>query len=379
MNLFHQPWKLIPNRVRGAGGREIDKLRGIDPPVDDAGGSEAWIGSVTRAGMDVPGQDLNTGCAEVLLPDGRRMFLYQAISLKPEAVLGKAHMDLHGENLGMLIKYLDAKEPYLLQAHPTRAYAKKMWDSAFGKEESWYVIGLREDVPEPPYILLGFKEGVTRADMECGYHRDDLTALEGLCHKIPVRVGDTYFVGGGVPHALGAGCFVIEVQEPSDITVVPVRLPTLRSMFAGAHPPEENAPSEPEITPEEIALYDERTLGSFIYDGCSEEENLKRRRIPHKTIRKGSWGSETYLIGPEQTSYFSFSRLDGSGTAVLLDTGFPRVAIVLSGQGTLFFEGGSLPIHRGDELFLPYRIPDARITGDFSVVLCHPEGSPNLV
>jgi hypothetical protein len=49
MNLFHQPWKLIPNRVRGAGGREIDKLRGIDPPVDDAGGSEAWIGSVTRA------------------------------------------------------------------------------------------------------------------------------------------------------------------------------------------------------------------------------------------------------------------------------------------------------------------------------------------
>ena len=34
--------------------------------------------------------------------------------------------------------------------------------SDFGKTESWYIIGLREDQEEKPYVLLGFKEGITR-------------------------------------------------------------------------------------------------------------------------------------------------------------------------------------------------------------------------
>ena len=43
--MYNQPWKLVQNRIRGAGGREIDKFRGITPPIDDETGSEAWIGS----------------------------------------------------------------------------------------------------------------------------------------------------------------------------------------------------------------------------------------------------------------------------------------------------------------------------------------------
>jgi hypothetical protein len=33
--------------------------------------------------MPVPGLDPNTGCAEVILPDGRRMYLFEAIALDP--------------------------------------------------------------------------------------------------------------------------------------------------------------------------------------------------------------------------------------------------------------------------------------------------------
>jgi mannose-6-phosphate isomerase len=379
--MFHQPWKLVPNRVRGAGGREIDKLRGINPPTDDDSGSEAWIGSVTRAGAPLPGFDPNLGCSEVLLPDGRRMYLFEAIALEPEAILGKAHIAVNGLSLGMLVKYLDAKEPYLLQAHPTRDFAKEMWDSDFGKEESWYVLGLRDDVSEPPYILLGFREGVTRADVEKYYYQDDLKALENLCHRIPVNVGDVYFVGGGVPHALGEGCFVLEVQEPSDITVVPIRRQALRKMFS-AHSPERDdssAPCDPETEAAEDALYDKRTLGSFIYDGCDEKENLRRWRIAHKTIREGEWGKEYYLIGPEQTSYFSFSRADVSGSIPIIDTGFPRIGIVLRGEGTVYFDNGELPVKQGDELFFPFHIPGAVLSGNISMIFCYPEGSPKLI
>jgi hypothetical protein len=156
----------------------------------------------------------------------------------------------------------------------------------------------------------------------------------------------------------------------------------MRKMFAppikdGEQPPPR--PDFPEPSEEELKLYGERSLGAFIYDGCTEAENLKRWRIPPKTIREGDWGKEYYLIGPEQTGYFSFSRADVKGSVALIETGYPRVGIVLSGSGKITFDGGVLEIKKGDELFLPYNIPNAKVEGDLSLVLCYPEGSPNLI
>jgi mannose-6-phosphate isomerase len=374
--LYHQPWRLRPNKIRGAGGREIDKLRGVYPPRDDPAGSEAWIGSVTRVGNPPPDEP-HRGCSEVLLPDGRGMYLFEAINLNPAEVLGPRHLARHGKDtLGMLIKYLDAQKQYILQAHPTRPWAKKMWNSDFGKEESWYVIGTRDDTAEPAYILLGFREGITREKFEKLYRRDDLPALEKLCHKIQVKTGETYFVGGGLPHALGEGCFVIEVQEPSDITVAPITPKKLYEAMVG---------DDPRFKLEDEKLYDERMLGAFIYDGCDEAENLRRWKIPPRLIRGGEWGAEHYIISPRETGFFSYARLDltGQGPAPLRDTsvslrdtGFPQVGIVLEGEGSLRWEGGELPLRRGDEMFLPYRIPGAEFSGPgLSVVLCHPEGA----
>lgn len=360
MSYYNQPWRLVPNRIRGSGGREIDKLRGVEPPTDDSTGSEAWIGSVTRV-ANPPADKPNYGCSEVDLPDGRRVFLFEAIEENPGKILGEAHMKKSGTGLGMLVKYLDAQRQYGLQCHPTRPFAKEMWDSDYGKEESWYVIGTRDDTAEPAYILLGFKEGVTRADWEEHYRRDDIRALEGLCHKIRVQVGEAYFVGGGVPHALGEGCFVIEVQEPCDITL---GAHTHGFMKARGHTPRDDE-----------ATYDKKLLGAYQYDGCSEEENFRRWRIPRKLIRSGPWGSESVVIGPDQTAYFSFTELIVSGEAPIANTGYPSVAIVLEGSGTLLHPGGEMDVGRGDEIFLPYDIPRLTARGDMKIILCHPEGA----
>jgi len=361
MNIHNRPWKLVPNKIRGCGGREIDKLRGIFPAVDTPDGSEAWIGSVTRVAFPPSGKP-DWGCSEVFLPDGRRLFLFEAIALDPEKVLGKKHMALHGSNLGMLIKYLDAKEQYFLQCHPTREWAKKMWNSSFGKEESWYVLGCRDDTKEPAYVLLGFKEGITQKQFEELYRREDIRGLENLCHKVPVHAGDVFFVGGGLIHALGEGCFVIEAQEPSDITAVPVTN-------------EKRAKMQNRSVTESDAEYDRKMLGSFIYDGCSYEENLKRWKIKPKIMRKGDWGEEYTLIGPDQTSYFSFSRIDVKGNTNVIETGFPRVVIVLEGSAQFIFEEGSLELRKGDEIFLPWHVPGLRLEGEASVIFCNPEGA----
>ena len=364
MSIYNRPWKLVQNRIRGQGGREIDKLRGVLPSVDDKNGSEAWIGSVTRV-EHPPADKPNYGCSEVILPDGRQMFLFEAINLSPAQVLGERHIRQNGSGMGMLIKYLDAQRQYGLQCHPTREWAKKMWGSDYGKEESWYVIGIREDAKEPAYILLGFKEGVSREEWEKHYRKDDIAALENLCHKIRVKVGEAYFVGGGVPHALGEGCFVVEVQEPSDITLGAHTYEFVKERWGGWG-----------TASIDKQTYDERLLGAYIYDGCTFEENLRRWRIPRKIIRSGEWGREEIVIGTAQTKYFSFTELNINGKTEILDTGFPKVAIMLKGEGKISFDvgDGEMKVKQGDEIFFPYNVPGAKIEGDLTVILCHPEG-----
>ena len=359
MSIYKQPWRLVQNKIRGSGGREIDKLRGVSPPLDSSNGSEAWIGSVTRVGNPPPDKP-DYGCSEVVLPDGRRLYLHEAIELAPELILGAKHIKKNGHGMGMLIKYLDAQRQYGLQCHPTREWAKKMWGSDYGKEESWYVIGTRDDTAEPAYILLGFKQGVTRADWEKHYRRDDIAALENLCHKIQVKPGEAYFVGGGVPHALGEGCFVIELQEPCDITL-------------GANT-WEYARKHWRVSGIDKQTYDERLLGAYIYDGCTPEENLRRWLVPRKLIRSGGWGREEIIIGTAQTSFFSFTELTVNGDTAILSTSHPQVAIVLKGGGALRYDGGEMRVAQGDEIFLPYDVPGLRVSGDATLIMCHPEG-----
>ncbi|NLG23712.1 MAG: hypothetical protein GX558_00025, partial [Clostridiales bacterium] len=327
IGIYDRPWRLVPNHIRGAGGREIDVFRGVDraDARDTDWGSEAWIGSVTRVANPPEGRP-DHGCSQVALPDGRVVYLYQAIAEHPEGALGQRHMALHGEGLGMLIKYLDARRQYGLQCHPTRPWAKKMWGSDYGKEESWYVLGTRDDTERPAYIYLGFRAGATREEFERHYRAGNVRALEDMCHRIEVRPGDAFFVGGGCPHALGEGCFVIEVQEPSDITL-------------GATP---LSHWKPDASERERALHDERLLGAYLYDGCDAQENLRRWRAPRRLLRRGDWGEEHYVVGPEQTAYFSFTELAVRGQAELLRTGHPQVAIVIAGAGRLTFDGGEL-------------------------------------
>lgn len=356
MDNYQLPWRLVPSKiVRYPGGREIDRFRGVTPALDD-GRPEAWIGSDTRTINAGQTGDPNDGCSRCILPDGRECYLFEAIAENPAAALGRRHIAINGEKMGLLVKLLDAQRQLGLQSHPTRPYAKEHFGSDYGKEESWYVIGLRDDTEEPPYVLMGFKEGATREQFEAGYDAGDIRAMEACCHKVPVKLGDLFFIAAGVPHAIGAGCFVVEVQEPSDITV-------------GA-----TKPRTP-LSAEEAEAYKQRLLGCYIYNGCGYEENLARYQIEPRTVREGAWGREQLLIGPEQTDYFSFTRLDASEEVELLHTGFPQTVLVLSGSGVLSGAHTRLEVKQGDELFFPASVEPLRLApgeAGVSLVLCNP-------
>lgn len=368
--MYQQPWILVQNKVRAEGGREIDIFRGVPDPKDTQNGAEAWIGSVTRANGVTP-DNPNLGCAEVILPDGRKRYLFEVIEENPDAVLGSRHIERFGSGLGILVKYLDAKREFLLQCHPTRKTARELWNNDYGKTECWHVLNTRNDVDEPAHIWLGFKPGVTREAFEKAYRTCSIYNMEPvkrLCHKFPVHAGETYFIPGGMPHALGVGCFVIEIQEPSDLTAVPIPQKDLIAFRKKANP-------SGEFSPIDDSIYEKQMLGSFDYTGRALSDVFAFTRTANPVIRSGIWGEERLIVGPRQTQYFSCTEINIHGQAELKPTGEIRIGIVTSGSGEIITPYGRLQVVRGSELFFPYAVDNVTVNGNISIVLSHPAGA----
>jgi mannose-6-phosphate isomerase len=365
--MYQQPWALVPNKVRGEGGREIDRFRGCPDPQDTPDGAEAWIGSVTRAN-GVTDKHPFLGCAEVSLPGGQRRYLFEVIKEAPLSVLGEEHLSRCGTDLGILVKYLDAKRDFLLQCHPSRDIAKRYWNSDCGKTECWHVLATRGDSPAPPSILLGFKPGVTREAFEAAYRAGDMERLEAMCHRFPIHAGETYFIPAGMPHALGEGCFVIELQEPTDLTAVPMKQEKLLAYRSESNP-------LGVFSPVAESRYELRMLESFIYAGDTPKAVLSATQTGRVTLRSGDWGEESLLVGDAQTPFFALTIIRVRGGVQLLPTGAARIGIVTQGAGELLSPGGSLTVRRGSEVFFPCYAEDVMLQGCITLVLCHPAGA----
>src|SRR5204862_7139191 len=69
------------------------------------------------------------------------------------------------------------------------------------------------------YISVGFQRPPSREALRRMIETQDTAGLVAWFDKIPVQLGDTLSIPGGTPHALGAGVFMVEIQEPSDLVV----------------------------------------------------------------------------------------------------------------------------------------------------------------
>lgn len=111
----------------------------------------------------------------------------------------------------LLIKFLDAQTRLSVQVHPTEAVARKLGGHVRVKHEAWYVLAAEPDGA----IYHGLEPGVT-----AGVFREAMLSgkVERVLRRVPVRVGQCYYLPSGTVHALGAGVLVAEIQTPSDIT-----------------------------------------------------------------------------------------------------------------------------------------------------------------
>ncbi|MBR3086729.1 MAG: class I mannose-6-phosphate isomerase [Kiritimatiellae bacterium] len=179
--------------------------------------------------------------------------------------------------------------------------------------------------------------------------------LLSFLHRISVAPGDFVFVDGGVPHAIGGGCFMVELQEPSDLMV-----------GAGRFTP--SGRRIPDAKMHGGAGW-ERMFDVYEYDGRTYEETCARyvRRqsaaIDGHRSPSGASGAATRICGPEFTDKFEMWRLGRGGSVAL--GGASAVVVVTEGGGSL----NGLPVKHGDRLVAAGESVLAA-TGAFAAIVC---------
>ena len=377
-------WRTYP------GGKTLDALAGAAAPADSHL-AEDWIASTTRA-VNRGREHLVEGISPVRIGlDPARHDFAALIARDPEYFLGAAHVRKYGAEPQLLVKFLDSGTRLHFQAHPTREFARRVLGAPSGKTEAYYVLGTRDSEVEQPvprllgaeekvitsgndiqtsglgtgrsttgrsssdgstseasgYIYVGFQRPPTPEQLREYILTQDIAAIEACFDRIPVRPGDTFIIPGGTPHALGAGVFMVEIQEPSDLVI---RFEFERAGY---------------VLPEAARFMGrgvDFALSVFNFAPLDAAALATRVRCTPRRIRDlgaNSWQEE--LIGPVQTDCFRVVRTR-LAEPVVKDETSAAIAIVTSGAVTADVGGESHRLATYDKCFLPAGLGPVHLT-----------------
>ncbi len=279
---------------------------------------EDWVASTT-ARFDLAPSGLTT------LPDGR--VLAEAVAADPQWWLGPEHVARFGDNPAILVKLLDAGQRLPLHVHPDRRFALSHLASPYGKTEAWVIVSAEPDA----YVHLGFRRDVGRDELAGWVAGQDTEAMLAATNRIPIRTGDAVLCPAGMPHAIGPGILLVEVQEPTDFSVL------LEYESFG-------------LPDGHLKLGYDLALDCVDRTGWTENE-LEALRGPAGTTR---------LLPAAADEFFTCERVRGGD---LLPAGF-AVLVITGGSGTL----DSLPVRAGQTLLVPYAAGPLTLTGDADAV-----------
>jgi mannose-6-phosphate isomerase len=319
-----KPQVLPPNVLSHfyAGGPRIAAFRGLK--LDDDHMPEEWIGAVNTTFGAANGRGLSRAADGTLVRD--------AIAAAPSQWLGDDHIARYGTDAALLTKLLDAGQRLPVHFHPGRAFAKRELGLDHGKTEAWIVI----EAEPGSSVHVGFKHDVELETVRRWMRAQAGDEMLAAMHELPVSAGDAIFVPAGTPHAIGAGILILELQEPTDLSI------TLE--WSGFRLTEDES---------NLGLGWDRALAALDRGGWSEE------RVA--ALRGGSGPS---LLPPAADPYFRAERVRGGET---LEPGF-SVVLGLGGRGDL----GGVPVQRGSALLVPYAARALDLTGDVEAIRCRP-------
>ena len=344
--MFDKSYYQKPLRLNAArawrtyfGGKMIDELHG-NYDTEDTHFPEEWIASVVSAKNAGREHIKNEGLSYV---DGTDISLKELIEAAPQKALGKTHFEKFGATPGVLVKLLDAAERLGVQVHPNKEKARLYFESDYGKTECWHIIGTREIGGEKPCVYMGFKDGITKEYWREIFDSQNIPAMLDCLNKIEVKVGDTYLITGGMPHAIGSGCFLVEIQEPTDYTLRTERI----------------TPSGLEIS-EQACHYG---IGFDKMFECFEYSALAPDKANRPAVVVES--NENYtlydVIGYKDSDFFSLEKLE-LNNSFMLDTHDVYCGIyVLCGNCELICDTGKTTAKFAEQYFIPAGVKSLEI------------------
>ena len=299
---------------------------------------EEWLGSTTTRFGD-PVQGLS------VLPDGS--YLRDAVIADPVAWLGADHVERYGTSVEVLVKFLDLGQRLPVHLHPNREFARTHLGLAHGKTEAWYVV----DAPPGARVGVGFAETMPLAEVAAMVSAHDSQGLLDALRTREVRPGDAMLVPAGLPHTVQEGVFVLELQEPTDLSILLEWQDFAVDGDRDGH----------------LNLGFDVALQAVDTSGVSDAD-LDRLVVRREDIEQAGL---TSALPPEADAYFRAQHLDTSAAPVSVDAGFAVVA-VLDGAGTITTADGTVAASRGDVIVLPHSSGDWTADGALVAVACRP-------
>ena len=234
----------------------------------------------------------------------------------------------------MLVKLIDAADDLSVQVHPDDAYAARV-EGDRGKTEMWYIV----QADEGAEIICGLEAGVSAKDYTEAVKNGDY--LAGLC-RVPVEAGEVYFIPAGLPHAIGKGILIAEIQQNCDLTY--------RVYDYDRRDTNGNLRD----------LHVEKALDVIRPFSAEEIERIRYSRV------KGA-PADTLLA---DCDYFRVERLTLAGeTLTLLPSARMRHLFPLSGEATLACDGNALALTRGEGILLPAACGEITLAGTGTYLL----------
>lgn len=339
-NIVKEPIFFERNRVGRVytGGKLFSGFFGDEPK--DGFLPEEWIASSVKA-LNKEMKSEKEGVSKIKDSD---IYFDELLEKYPEEMLGSS------KKMRILVKILDSAVRLPAQAHPDKAFSKKHFNSEYGKTESWIVLDTRPDAK----IYFGFKDGVNEKIFAKAIDdsETDKDAMERLMEYSNPKAGDVFLVPAKTVHAIGAGCLILEVQEPTDFTI------------------------QPERWCDEYKLNDQE-----MYIGLSKEDAIScfefgkapDTKLKPKTLCDENGVKIEEIITSRDTDCFIINRIKLCGGNCVLDIcDSYGVYIVTDGIGKITGDGYEKQIKKGDYFFMSASLMGKfTVSGNIEIVECY--------
>ena len=280
-------------------------------------GTESWQIS------GVPGNE--TPCSLPVSADSP-VTLNTLVRDQQARLLGEANYRRFGDEFPLLIKFIDARRDLSIQVHPNDEIAHRH-GKPHGKTEMWYVM---ESAPTAK-LYNGLKMHITPEEYKEMVDND--TICDALA-QYSVKEGDCFFIPAGRIHSIGAGCYLTEIQQTSDVTyrIYDYRRPDKDGNLRQLH------------TQEASESIDYTVLSDY------RQHYIPKKNESQLLVDCPFFSTAVYDLDEPMT--IDYSELDSF-----------VIFIGLKGEGTLTIDGERTTFQGGECILLPATIKEVRVEG----------------